>query len=159
MAEEPTVSPRDLSATLSSLNELAGDVAYVRTVFRPQPVEPVRGKTIFYATTAPEAVKESLVHHLETMHGAHVAGITHNLADREALTRDLDAADGSYEILVTELKAAAIDTAAARAAHAGIHVVFADNVPVAVDGDLDAQLVSLAGDARARFETHTVAKP
>lgn len=159
ISEDPNVSPHDLSAFSTSLSELAGDVVYVRTVFRPHPVEPVRGKTIFYATTAPEAVSEKLILHLEQVHGAIVAGISHNLADREALVGDLERSSGKYEVLVTELKAAAVDTAARRATEEGATVVFADNVPVALDGDLEQMLLSVADTATARFASPTAGTP
>jgi cyclic 2,3-diphosphoglycerate synthetase len=151
MAEEPSVSSHNLSALPSSLNDLVGDVAYVRTVFRPHPVEPVRGRTIFYATTAPETVSEKLIAHLEKDHGAHVAGISHRLGDRVGLEQDMTRAKGTYEVLVTELKAAAVDTGARLAGDAGASVVFADNIPVALEGDLDRALTNVADAAAARF--------
>jgi len=154
MYEEPVVSPGALSDLLTSLND-AADRAIVRTVFRPIPVEPIRGKTIFYATTAPEAMSPTLVGHLEREHEARVAGVSHRLADREGLARDLEAAAGTYEVLLTELKAAAIDVGAAAAVRAGARVVFADNRPVAVgDDDLDGRLLGIAGLAAERFARH-----
>lgn len=158
MVEEPNVSSSDLSALSSSLNDLAGDVAYVRTVFRPNPVEPVRGKTIFYATTAPETVSDKLIAHLEDVHGARVTGISHRLGARGALETDLRAASGTYELLVTELKAAAIDTAARIATEEGAGVVLADNVPVAVEGDIDASLSEVTHLALNRFARNHVGK-
>jgi cyclic 2,3-diphosphoglycerate synthetase len=154
MAEEPTVSPHTLSTLSSSLNDLGGR-AIVRTVFRPIPVEPINGKTIFYATTAPQTVSERLVTYLESTHGARVAGVSHRLADRDALMRDLQTARGSYEVLLTELKAAAVDTAARVARDEGARIVFADNRPVPLDGeDLDGALLQVAGDAAERFAAH-----
>lgn len=156
MAEEPTVTPHALSDLSSSLDDLAG-VAIVRTVFRPNPVEPVHGRTIFYATTAPESVSEKLVAYLESFHGATVAGVSHHLADRDALTRDLEKAEGTYDVLLTELKAAAVDTAARHARASGASIVFADNRPVSIDGDpdLDALLLDVAGLASDRFGSRT----
>ena len=69
-----------------------------------------------------------------------------NLARRGALAADVDrAAAKGCDVWVTELKAAAIDTVAARAATAGARVAFVRNRPVGVDGDLDAALLELAG--------------
>jgi cyclic 2,3-diphosphoglycerate synthase len=152
MAEEPAASTQALSDLSSSLNDLAG-CAVVRTVFRPIPVTPVRGRTIFYATTAPETMSEKLVAYLESIHGARVAGVSHNLGDRDALERDLSTAEGTYEVLLTELKAAAIEVAAARALATGASVVFADNMPVALDGEpgLDEALLAVVDAAADRF--------
>ena len=67
-----------------------------------------------------------------------------NLARRAALERDLDrAAAEGCDVYLTELKAAAIDTVAARARAAGARVVFIRNRPVGVEADLDRELVDL----------------
>ncbi len=155
MASEPTVSAHALSLLTSSIDESARGVARVKTVFRPTPRGSVAGSSVFYATTAPPAVGEAIRAHLEEAHGARVVGITHNLANRAALTADLSAAEGKYEVLVTELKAGAIGVAAVAARRAGAEVVFADNLPVSIEGDLGKELVELADVARKRFEAHT----
>jgi cyclic 2,3-diphosphoglycerate synthase len=68
-----------------------------------------------------------------------------NLARRAALAEDLDrAAAEGCDVYLTELKAAAIDTVAARARREGALVVFLRNRPVGLDGDLDAALMELA---------------
>ena len=155
MAEEPTVSAHALSALSSSINDLARGVAQVKTVFRPAPRGPVTGRSVFYATTAPHNVGEVLRAHLEGAHGARVVGISHHLANRSALERDMDEAEGSYEVLVTELKAGAVDVATRRALGTGAEVIFADNLPISTEGDLEAEVVRLAERAQRRFEAHT----
>jgi cyclic 2,3-diphosphoglycerate synthetase len=62
-------------------------------------------------------------------------------------------AEGSYEVLLTELKAAAVDVAARAARSAGAEVVFADNIPVAVEGDLEAAFDSIVERAISRANT------
>ncbi len=64
--------------------------------------------------------------HLEAEHGAKVVGTSHHLADRPQLAADLDGM-GEAEVLVTELKAAAVDLAARFALERGMEVVFCDN--------------------------------
>lgn len=136
MAEEPVLSTETLSALHSLITGSARDVPLVRTVFRPTPTGPVKDRRIYLATTAPRAVADRLREHLTTVHGASVAGITHALSDRSRLTEDLAEAEGSYEVLLTEVKAAAIDVAVRAARRAGADVVFADNVPLGIDADL-----------------------
>jgi cyclic 2,3-diphosphoglycerate synthetase len=153
MAEEPVLSTETLSALSSSVTELARDVPVVRTVFRPAPVGSVVGKRVFFATTAPETAGRSMRTHLEEAHGAEVVGITHRLADRSRLSQELAAAEGTYEVLLTELKAAAVDVAARMARSAGADVVFADNIPEAVDGDLGAAFDSIVERATSRANT------
>jgi len=154
MCEEPTVSIHALSALSSSIDDVARGVALVKTVFRPAPRDPVAGRSVFYATTAPPAVGEALRAHLEGAHGARVVGVSHHLADRSALEADLTQAEGSYEMLVTELKAGAVDVATRKALAAGAQVTYADNVPVPLEGDLTAEIATLAGRARERFAAH-----
>jgi cyclic 2,3-diphosphoglycerate synthetase len=71
---------------------------------------------------------------LEERHGCAVVGVSHRLADRAGLIEDLDAAP-SYEVLLTELKAAAIDVAAEHALARGAEVVLSDNHAQTVGGD------------------------
>jgi predicted GTPase len=60
-----------------------------------------------------------------------------NLAHRAALAGELDrAADERADVYLTELKAAAIDTVAARARREGARVVFIRNRPVGIDDTL-----------------------
>jgi cyclic 2,3-diphosphoglycerate synthetase len=150
MAEEPVLSTETISALNSSIAELARDVPVVRTVFRPAPLGTVAGKRVFFATTAPESVGDTLRTHLERAHGAVVVGITHRLADRSRLSQDLAAAEGTYEVLLTELKAAAIDVAARAAVAGGAEVVIADNIPLAADGDLETTFERLVAAAEDR---------
>ena len=89
---------------------------------------------MFFTTTAPAAAGPALVSSLEDRHWCTVVGISHHLADRGGLTADLADAP-SYDVLLTELKAAAVDVAAERALDAGAEVVFCDNRPETVEGD------------------------
>ena len=136
MAEEPVLSSGTLATLKSSLIELGRDVPIVRTVFRPAPAGSVAGRKTFFATTAPEDVGIQLVRHLEEGGGANVVGVSHHLSDRVSLADALARAEGTYDVLLTELKAAAIDVAARAAVRAGAEVVFCDNEPLALDADL-----------------------
>lgn len=70
-----------------------------------------------------------------------------SLSDRGRLSADLDrAAAEGCDLYLTELKGAAIDMVVARARERGAAVGFVRNRPVGIDGDLDAELMSLAGD-------------
>jgi cyclic 2,3-diphosphoglycerate synthase len=67
-------------------------------------------------------------------------GWSARLADRAGLMQDLDEADG-YDVLLTELKAAAVDVACERALRRGAEVVFVDNRATVVEGDTDLDTV------------------
>jgi cyclic 2,3-diphosphoglycerate synthase len=122
----------------SHVERLHADARLIVTDFEPQPLGDVRGRDVFFTTTAPEAVAERQVALLERSHGCRVVGWSARLADRAGLTHDLEGAE-DYDVLLTEIKAAAVDVASERAVAAGAEVIFADNAAVAVDGtDLPA---------------------
>jgi cyclic 2,3-diphosphoglycerate synthetase len=134
MGGGPDVGPEDLTRLTSHVHRLKPDARIVVTDFRPVPLGDVRGRKVYFATTAPQAVGSALASHLEDVFGCAVVGRTHRLADRAALAEDLEGAP-PFEVLVTELKAAAVDVAADRAAARGAEVVFADNRAVTLEGD------------------------
>jgi cyclic 2,3-diphosphoglycerate synthetase len=140
MVSSPNAGPENLSALTSHVKRLREGVRLVVTEFEPVPLGQVRSKTVFFTTTAPEGIAETQVAHLESAHGCRVVGWSARLADRAGLAEDLDGA-GDYEVLLTELKAAAVDVATERALARGAGVVFVDNRAVARDGeDLTALL-------------------
>jgi cyclic 2,3-diphosphoglycerate synthetase len=134
MGAGPDVGPEDLTRLTSHVHRLKPDARIVVTDFRPVPLGDVRGRKVYFATTAPPAVGSALASHLEEAFGCAVVGRTHRLADRVGLAEDLEEAP-PFEVLVTELKAAAVDVAADRAAARGAEVVFADNRAVTLEGD------------------------
>ena len=78
--------------------------------------------------------------------------VSHALARRDELRRDLEAAPG-VDALVVELKAAAVDVVTRWGVERGIEVIYLDNRPETVDGGgpLDELLVEAAEAARERF--------
>src|SRR5204863_5939252 len=116
----------------------------------PVPLADVRGKDAFFATTSHRELAGRLADELERTAGCRVVGYSASLADRAALERDLAAAP-PFEVLLTELKAAAIDVAARRALERGAEVVFVDNRPKSVGGEgnveeLVSEVIELARD-------------
>jgi cyclic 2,3-diphosphoglycerate synthetase len=108
---------------------------------------------VFFTTTAPEPVAARQVEVLEVGYGCRVVGWSARLADRAGLAQDMDEAEG-YQVLLTELKAAAVDIACERALASGAGVVFVDNRAVAVEGESDLptllrETIELARNRRA----------
>lgn len=121
------------------ISELGTYPEIVETVFRPEPLGEIKDRRVLLATTAPEWAAPSLRQHLEEVHGAKVVGISHDLSNRPALERALSEAEGTFDVLLTEIKAAGIDVAAKRARAAGADVILCDNVPVPAEHeDADA---------------------
>ncbi len=125
MAEE-TGAADEIEAAIRTANT---SIEVVRAVFRPQPLETVSGRRVFFCTTAPRRVSTVLGRHLEQWHGCEVVGVSHGLSDRRELERDLLGAE-AFDVLLTELKAGAVDVAVRTALAGGKDVVFADNALV-----------------------------
>ena len=106
----------------------------IRCELRPEPAEaiPAGARVALFTTGATRC------------EGVEAVVASTDLARRGDLARALDdAADERCDTYLTELKAAAIDTVAARARAEGARVVFVRNRPVGLDGDLDAALMEL----------------
>jgi cyclic 2,3-diphosphoglycerate synthetase len=153
-AEEPVATPAEVAAIRAVIASARPDLPVSTTTFRPAPIEPVAGKRVFFATTAPAAILPKLAAHLESEYRCEVVATSANLSNRSLLRADMAAAEGRFDLLLTELKAAAIDVVAAAGEEWGVPTVLCDNVPVAVDGtDLAAAIDSVAGAAMARGRT------
>ena len=92
----------------------------VPVVFRPRPVENVEGRRVAFFSTAPAAQEEVLRRYLEERGAAGWSLFSTHLADRAALRSDSRApAMARVDMVVTEIKAAAIDVVAEEAAARG----------------------------------------
>jgi cyclic 2,3-diphosphoglycerate synthetase len=144
-AEEPAATTEQVALLQKKLAELRPEIPVLTTTLRPRPIEPVAGSRVFFATTAPEPVVHHLARFLEADAGCEVVGTSAHLADRTRLRADLADAAGRFDVLLTELKAAAVDVVAAAGEEAGVPVVLCDNEPVALDGsDLGSAYESVA---------------
>lgn len=150
-AEQPLAEPAAVSELLVALRDTAPGVPVVVTGFRPRPLEPVEGMRVLFATTAPPAVGPLLADHLCEAHGAKSVEVIATLSDRAKLRDELAARAGTYDVLLTELKAAAIDVVAAHGETAGVPTVLCDNDVVGVgSADPDGALDVVAEAAIAR---------
>ncbi len=123
-------------------------VPVVRVVLRPRPLEDVSGRRIAFFGTAPADQHGRIARHLEEDYGAIVTHVSGELSDREALRDELARLEGA-ELLVVEVKAAAIDVVVEHAEQLGLPVVLAGNdiVPLPGEPDLDGLLEQLAVEA------------
>jgi cyclic 2,3-diphosphoglycerate synthetase len=150
-AEEPVATPAEVAAIRAAIASARPDLPVVATTFRPAPIESVAGKRVFFATTAPAAILPTLSAHLEAEYGCEVVASSANLSNRSLLRADMAAAAGGFDLLLTELKAAAIDVVAAAGEEWGVPTLLCDNVPIAVDGaNLAAAIEAVAHAAMAR---------
>jgi cyclic 2,3-diphosphoglycerate synthetase len=144
MAEDE-VDHAALAAELGRLTRPG--VPIVRAVLRPRPLADVRGQRVAFFGTAPAAQHGRIAAHLDAVYGADVVQVSGSLSDRSSLRRELDQLDA--DVVVVEVKAAAIDVVAEEAAAHGIPVVLAGNdvVPLRGEADLDLVVEQLAVEA------------
>ena len=109
------------------------DMPVVAVTFRPRPIEPVDGRRVFFATTAPRgaAARRSPRTSRPRTAAASSRRARNLVGPRARCARTCAQAAGTFDVLLTELKAAAIDVVAAAGEEAGVPTVLCDNVPVA----------------------------
>jgi cyclic 2,3-diphosphoglycerate synthetase len=122
MAEEGSAA----ATTQDLIHGTVPGIDVISVVFRPEPLQPVAGRRAFFCCTASPDAGGVLKEHLERVHGCEVVGMTHRLSDRRALREDLADAP-PYDVLLTELKAGAVDVAVREGLAAGKEIVFVNN--------------------------------
>lgn len=156
-AEQPMASDAEVAELRDHIARVRPDLPVVATTFRPAPIEPLAGRRVLYATTAPVQVSDRLAAHLADEFGCEVVAVSPHLSNRALLREDIRTHAGRFDTLVTELKAAAIDVVAAAGEEAGVPTVLCDNVPIALDGqnldDLVTATASLALERSAAGRT------
>lgn len=154
MCEEPLASKHKVETIEAFIKNLKPEATVIPTVFRPKPLESVRGKKVLFATTAPDSIKEVLIGHLEKVHGCLVVGTTPHLSNRPLLQQDIEKYLDEAEVMLTELKAAAVDVATKDALEAGMEVVYCDNIPLAIreEDDLDGAIIQVVDSSIQDFQ-------
>jgi cyclic 2,3-diphosphoglycerate synthetase len=134
---------QDAAAYLNTYRRLISDVVVavncqadgaIATTLRLRATERLDGRVAVFTAGATD------VAHLD----ADVVHVSSNLADRAALRRELETVQA--DTYLVEIKAAAIDVVAEHALATGKRVVAAANDVVALDGDLDAELLALVAE-------------
>jgi len=154
MCEEPMASPEKIKSIEKFIESTNPEATVISTVFRPKPLESVEGKKVLFATTAPDSIKDVLIEHLENNYGCKVVGTTPHLSNRPLLQKDIEKHIDEADVMLTELKAAAVDVATKDALDAGLEVVYCDNIPHVIEGDyenLSDAIIKVTDDAIADF--------
>lgn len=132
------------------VNDINPSATVISTVFRPKPLGNIEGKKVLFATTAPEDVKSKLVEYLQDNYNCEVVGTTAHLSNRPLLRKDMEKYMDKADVMLTELKAAAVDVATKDAIAAGLEVVYCDNIPIAINNsypDLAKSVLNLVDSA------------
>ena len=155
MCEEPMADSDKINTIEEFVGEVNPDATVISTVFRPKPLGDLTDKNVLFATTAPEGVKDKLVEYLESNYGCEIIGTTAHLSNRPLLREDMKKYMDKADVMLTELKAAAVDVATKDALAAGLEVVYCDNIPVAIDDsypDLAQSVIQLVDSAIDNFK-------
>ncbi|MDR0911870.1 MAG: 2,3-diphosphoglycerate synthetase [Methanobrevibacter sp.] len=155
MCEEPMASKEKVKKIEKLIAEVNPEATVISTVFRPKPVGDIAGKKVLFATTAPEAIKDTLVDYLEKEYDCKVVGTTSHLSNRPLLKEDIKKYINDAEVMLTELKAAAVDVATKESLEAGLEVIYCDNIPIAIDDtypDLEDSIIKLVDTAIDDFK-------
>jgi cyclic 2,3-diphosphoglycerate synthase len=150
MCEEFQASSEKLRKLVDGAFSINPEVKVVKTVFRPRPLGDLSGRKVFLASTAPSGALDIQAEHLESEYGARVVGKSPNLADRAKLEAELEGV-GEAEVLVTELKAAGVDTVSLFASRNDKELVYLENLAVALEGSLEDEMDRLEKIARVKF--------
>jgi cyclic 2,3-diphosphoglycerate synthetase len=141
MADSPVPGRSDNPLGPDLLRALEG-TTFIPTEFHPEATAEVKDRDAFFTTTASPEAAALQAEGLRASSGCRIVGWSSNLADRSRLERDLEEAPG-YDVLLTELKAAAVDVAAERAVASGAEVVAVANRVRGVEGDVVSELRAL----------------
>ena len=156
MCEEPMCSHEKIREIEEFVAEINPDAVVISTVFRPKPLDDISGKRVLFATTAPEEVKDKLVDYLEENFSCKVIGTTSHLSNRPLLREDMQKYIDDADVMLTELKAAAVDVATKDAIAHGLEVVYCDNIPVPINDtypDLSRSVIDLVDSAIDDFKS------
>ncbi len=154
MCEEPMADEAKIKAIEDIVGEINPKATVISTVFRPKPLGDLSNKKVLFATTAPEDVKDKLVEYLENNYDCEVIGTTAHLSNRPLLRQDMEKYIDKADVMLTELKAAAVDVATKDALAKGLEVIYCDNIPVAISDeypDLSESVIKLVDSAIENF--------
>lgn len=154
MCEEPLASAEKVERLTAGIKEIKPEAEVVPTVLRPKPDGDIGGRRVAYFTTAQGEVVDHITGYISASYGCSVDFVSSQLADRRKLRADLAGLKSEdIDVVLTEIKAAAIDVVTEEADRRGLSVVFCDNVPVEAGGGnrLEPLLVDLAEQAIKDF--------
>lgn len=150
MCEDSLVSSKRLRQLIDGIQSINPAAKVVKTVLRPRPLGDIEGKRVFLASTAIGAAAEIQRKSLEEDCKATIVGFSNCLADRARLKEDLKGASRA-QVLVTELKAAGVDTVSVHAQREGKELVYIENLPISTEGELEEEIDRLVDLAKERF--------
>jgi len=131
MCEEPLADMDRIEILEARIKKYNPNADIIRTVFRPEPLSDIKGKKIFLGMTADPKIEYEIRNHLESKYGCRIAMVSFNLSKRSALRKDL-AGSPDFDMILTELKAAAVDVLTEYASINKKGIAYIDNITVTI---------------------------
>lgn len=144
MCEEPLADSGKIGALESKIKKYNPRANIIRTVFRPKPLSNIKGKKIFLAMTANRSIEHNIRNYLESKYGCRIVMASFNLSRRDALRKELSESP-DFDMILTELKAAAVDVLTEYASINKKGITYIDNIPVIIGKkcDFEEDLIKL----------------
>ena len=140
MCEPPMADQAKVDEMVEAINDINPGCTVVKTVFRPRPIGDIKGKRIALTLTAPAIMTDAISAYLEKTYDCEVVGASPYLSNRPLLRKDLARFEALRpDVIVSELKAAAVDVVTAWAVESGLDIVYIDNEPIPTDASVDME--------------------
>ncbi len=136
MCEDPPAKKEKIEILVDKIKKYNPGVDIIKTVFRPKPLTNVEGKKVFLGMTSQKITGSNITGHLESEYGCRIVKASFNLSKRELLKRDLNESP-DFDIILTELKAAAVDVLTEYASENKKEISYIDNILVVIDRERD----------------------
>jgi cyclic 2,3-diphosphoglycerate synthetase len=138
MCEEPMASSEKVKEMEKVINSIKPGVSQAHCVFRPRPLGDIKGRKIALTTTAPPAILQTtIVPYIEETFDCTIVGASPYLSNRPRVREDMEEMLPHADVLLTEVKASAIDVVTREAVKRGLDVVFMDNILQVVGGNIE----------------------
>ena len=150
MCEKPMADQEKIKAIEDGIREINPQAEIALTVFRSEPMGTISGKRVFIATAAKADTRDLIIRPLEENYDCEIVGYTNSLSNRKKLALELENGLKNADVLLTEIKAASIDTAARKAREMGVEIIFMHNKAEVTGGTvnkLEDSIISLCNKA------------
>lgn len=131
MCEEPLADMDKIKRLESRIKKYNPRADIIRTVLRPKPLADIKGKKIFLGMTSDPRIEYDIRKYLEKEYGCRIVRISFNLSRRDILRKEL-ATSPDFDMILTELKAAAVDVLTKYASINNKGIAYLDNIPVII---------------------------
>ncbi|MBU0761583.1 MAG: 2,3-diphosphoglycerate synthetase [Candidatus Altiarchaeota archaeon] len=134
--EEPIASKAKIDDVYFGVKKINPGAKVFKTVFRPKPLGDIKGKKVIYTSALADEMVGKISEYIGCEFGCTIVSASNKLSNRPLLMKDLSSMEKA-DVLLTELKASAVDVATKYALEKGMEVVYCDNIPICDEGSLD----------------------